>query len=106
MTGSGWRFISLGQNQATSAMPTGIRPNGTDQDEKIDVANTIPTAQAEMNGQRLGSGTGSRRSGVAATTVVSSISFSSTRSPVTTGSSPSSSHSGVLLSTTGKCSKL
>ena len=64
-------------------------------------------AQAEMNGHRLGSGTGSRVSGAAATTVVSSISFWSTRSPVTTGNSPSAaSHSGVSLSTPGMWAKL
>src|SRR5437764_11730431 len=88
------------------AMALGIAPNSTAHGEKIDETNRTPTATAAMNGHRLAAGIGSRRSGVAATTVVSSISFSSTRSPVTTGSAPSASHKGVRLSTTGMCAKL
>src|SRR5206468_7781093 len=106
ITGSGWRLSSFGQNQAAIAIAAGIAPNRTAHGEKIEETNRTATAIAAMNGHRLAAGTGSLRSGAAATTVVSSISFSSTRSPVTTGSSPSRSHNGVRLSTTGMCAKL
>src|SRR5438270_12747890 len=87
-------------------MAVGIVPKTTAQGEKMDETNRTPTAMAAIRGQRLAAGTGSRTSGVAATTVVSSISFSSTRSPVATGSVPSESHSGVRLSAMGLCAKL
>src|SRR5207245_1239991 len=72
----------------------------------LSLHDALPISTDAMNGQRLAAGIGSLRSGAAATTVVSKVSFSSTRRPVTTGSSPSLSHSGVLLSTTGMCAKL
>ena len=83
------------RTRRSAAIPHGTTPTASAQGEKIDATNTIPTAIAVISGHRLAAGTGSRRSGAAATTVVRSISFSSTRRPVTTGSSPSLSHSGV-----------
>jgi len=75
MTGSGWRLRLFGQNHAVKAMAQGIAPNRTAHGEKMDEMKKTAVAQAEMKGQRLASGTGSRRSGVAAMTVVSNISF-------------------------------
>src|SRR3954464_11311519 len=89
-----------------SAIVPGIAPNSTAQGEKIEEIKKTAVAQAAMNRDKLAAGVGSRRSGVAATTVVTSISLSSTRRPVTTGSSPAASHKGVRLSTTGMWAKL
>src|SRR5206468_6877477 len=104
ITGSGWRTSSFGQNQAPMAIAHGTSPMVSAHGEKIEATNTTPIAHAAMNGHRLAWGTGSRRLGIAATTVVSSVSLSSTRSPVITGSSSGVSHSGVALSHTGMCS--
>src|SRR5205085_703035 len=68
--------------------------------------NMTVTASVAINGHKLGSGLGSRRSGLADMTVVRSSSRSSTRSPWTTGSFSPQSHSGVRLSTAGICGKL
>src|SRR5206468_7611623 len=106
ITGSRVRCRCFGQNQAVMAIATGTAPTAIAQGEKIDAMNRTATATAAMNGHKLASGIGSRRSGVAATTVVSSTSLSSTRRPVTTGRSPSMSHKGVRLSATGMCAKL
>ena len=46
---------SFGQNQAVSAIAHGTSPNATAQGEKIEAMKTTPTAQAAMNGHRLGS---------------------------------------------------
>jgi hypothetical protein len=53
---------------------------------KIDPTKRMVVAIAPTSGQIAGTGTGSRTSGSASMTVVSSCSLSSTRSPVTTGS--------------------
>ena len=89
-----------------SAIAAGIAPKASAQGEKIDATKKMPVAIAAMSGHRLGSGDRLAQVGGAATTVVSSISLSSTRRPVTTGSSPCWSHNGVRLSTTGMCAKL
>src|SRR5213076_2496835 len=98
---SGFGVGLFGQNQAVRATATGAAPTSTAQGLKIEQTNMTVTAAADVKGQVLGSALGSRTSGRASITLVSSNSRSSTRRPWTTAIFSPESQSGALLSTCG-----
>ena len=85
IAGSGLTLGSFGQNQPIKAAATGTAPITSAHGVKIEQTNVTVVASAETSGQMLGSGDGSRRSGIASVTVVRRSSRSFTRSPCATG---------------------